>query len=159
MRPKFDYPFAVLRASCRLVYGVFEIVSHCVHNDATFRTSPIPRACRPMKRTSCLQACVLGLLGLAGCHFRAGFGPAPSARPSVEHSLIRDTTETKDGGKTINETDKTTTTFEGGRSTTLETVNVTVTQPDGTASRTTTQTTTERSSNGTVSTSSSSSSH
>lgn len=98
---------------------------------------------------------MVGFCVLAGCHFRAGLGPAPS---SVDHSLIRDTVEAKDGGKTINETDKTTTNYEGGRSATVETVNKTVIQPDGTSSKTSTQTTTNRSSNGSTSTSSTSSS-
>jgi hypothetical protein len=111
-----------------------------------------------MKRSFGLLTCALTLLGLAGCHFRAGFGPPPAGRPSVDHSLIRDTTETKDGGKTVNETDRTTTSYEDGRSNTIETVNVTITQPDGSTSRRTTQTKTDRSSSGAVSTSSTSSS-
>jgi hypothetical protein len=102
--------------------------------------------------------CALALVGLAGCHFRAGLGPAPCGPPSVEHSIVRDTLEARDGSKKVNETDKTTTTFDDGRSTTLETVNLSVTQPDGSTSRNTTQTKTDRSSNGSVSTTSSSSS-
>ena len=117
-----------------------------------------PFECRPMKRIPPWRVWLLGLLSVVGCHFRAGFGPVPAGRPSVEHSLVRDTVENKEGVKTINETDKTTTTFDGGRSNTLETVNFTVTQPDGSTSRTTTQTKTDRSSNGTLSTSSTTSS-
>ena len=106
------------------------------------------------------RVCVLGLLGLVGCHLRAGFGPPPVGAPSIEHSFVRDTIENKEGGKTINETEKTTTTYDGGRSNTLETLNFTVTQPDGSTSKTTSQTKTDRTSNGVVSsTSSSSSSH
>lgn len=48
-----------------------------------------------------------------------------------------------------------TTTFEDGRSTILETVNVTTIQPDGTSSKTSSESKTERSRNGTISTSSS----
>jgi hypothetical protein len=111
-----------------------------------------------MNRSASLRAGALTLLALAGCHFRAGFGPPPVGPPSVDHSLVRDAVEAKDGTKKVNETDRTTTTYEDGRSTTLETVNVIVTQPDGSTSRNTTKTNTEKSSNGTISTSSSSSS-
>lgn len=112
-----------------------------------------------MQKTLWLRVCVVAILALEGCHLRAGFGPAPTGRPSTDHSLIRDTTEHKDGGKTINETDRTTTTYEDGRSSTIETVNTTVTSAEGTTSRSTRQTKTDRSSNGSVSTSSSSSSN
>jgi len=112
-----------------------------------------------MQRFPWLKACMLGWLGLVGCHFRVGLGPAPAGPPSVEHSLFRDTVETQAGGRTIHETDKTTTTFEDGRSTTVEIVTATVTQADGSTSKTTTRTTTERSSNGSVSTMSSTSGH
>lgn len=102
--------------------------------------------------------CAMVVLSFAGCHFRAGFGPAPTTTTHVDHSVIRDTVPTDDGGKRINETDKTTTTYDDGRSTTVETDNVTIVQPDGHSSKTSTQTKTERSSNGSVSTSSTSSS-
>jgi hypothetical protein len=105
-----------------------------------------------------LRARALFLLALAGCHFRAGFGPPPQGPPSVDHSVIRDTVEASDGTKTVNENDTTTTKFDDGRSSTLERVNVFVTQPNGSTSRNTTETKTERSANGSVSTSSSSSS-
>ena len=141
-----------------LAKGLSGVVSDRRGKIWTFRMSTILIVCPTMKRKSCLRACTLALLSLVGCHFRAGFGPAPSSPPSIEHSLIRDTTESKEGGKKINETDRTTSTFQDGRSTTLETVNVTVTEPDGSTSRKTTQTKTDRSSNGTVSTMSSSSS-
>ena len=104
------------------------------------------------------RVCTLGSLGLVGCHFRAGFGPAPVGPPSIKHSLVRDTIENREGAKTINETEKTTTTYDGGRSNTLETLNFTVTQPDGSTSKTTTQTKTDRTSNGVVSSTSSTSS-
>ena len=111
-----------------------------------------------MMRIPHWRVCTLGLLGLVGCHFRAGFGPAPVGPPSIEHSIVRDTIENKEGVKTINETEKTTTTYEGGRSNTLETLNSSVTQPDGSTSKTTTQTKTDRTSNGSVTSTSSSSS-
>lgn len=112
----------------------------------------------PMKQTMGWQTSLLLWVSLAGCHFRAGLGPPPHGAPSVDHSVIRDTVEGKDGVRNTTETDKTTTTFDDGRSTTLETVNVIVTQPDGATSRSSTQTTTERSPNGSVSSSSSTSS-
>src|ERR1043165_847865 len=99
----------------------------------------------------CLKVSALILLGVAGCHIRAGFGPAP-ASSNVEHSIIRDTTETKDGGKNVDETDSTTTSFDDGRSTTVRTVTRTVTQPDGTSSHSRTETKEERSRNGSVTT-------
>ena len=103
--------------------------------------------------------CAVLVMGLAGCHFRAGFGPAPVGRPSVDHSLIRDTTAHKDGGKTVHEKDSSTTTQEDGRSSTIETTTTTVTNAEGATTRTSTRTTTERSKNGSVTTSSTSSSH
>jgi len=109
-------------------------------------------------RPACLRVRALLLLALAGCHFRAGCGPSPQGPPSVDHSIFRDTVEARDGSKTVNENDTTTTKFDDGRSTTLEKVNVVVTRPDGSTSRNTTETKTDRSANGSISTSSSSSS-
>ena len=114
---------------------------------------------RMTRKSRVWRHCVVLFMGLAGCHFRAGFGPAPAGRPSVDHSLIRDTTEHKDGGKTVHEKDSSTTTREDGRSSTIETTTTTVTNAEGATTRTSTQTTTERSSNGSVTTSSTSSSH
>jgi hypothetical protein len=111
-----------------------------------------------MIRPACLRARALFVLALAGCHFSAGFGPPPQGPPAVDHSVIRDTVEARDGTKTVNENDTTTTKFDDGSSTTLEKVNLVVTRPDGTSSRNTTETKTERSANGSVSTSSTSSS-
>ena len=109
-----------------------------------------------MTRSASIRAGAVTFLALAGCHFQAGFGPAPVGPPSIDHSVIRDTVEARDGTRTVNETDTTTTKFDDGRSTTLEKVNVTVTQPDGSVSHNLTETKTERTANGSVTSSSSS---
>jgi hypothetical protein len=143
---------------CPVVPEETSAVPWPLNSDSSLHMFTNQIVCLTVRRQSWLRVGALVLLSQGGCHFRAGFGPAPAGRPSVDHSLVRDTKETLEGAKTTHETDTTTTTFDDGRSTTLETVKVTVIQPDGSTSRNTTETKTERSSNGSVSTSSSSSS-
>lgn len=129
-----------------------------INLDGAGSTFHFPACAMPSTRNCCLSAGAVALLGILGCHFRVGLGPEPCGPPSVDHFIVRDMIEDRDGGRKVTETDTTTTKYEDGRSTTQETVNVTVTQPDGATSKSTTQTTTERSSNGSVSTSTTSSS-
>jgi len=95
---------------------------------------------------------------LLGCHLRAGFGPPPPAPPGVERTIIRDTVESKDGSKTVTESDTTRTIYGDGRSTTSVTNKHRVIGVDGVESQTSSQSNSENSANGSVTSSSSTSS-
>jgi hypothetical protein len=98
------------------------------------------------------------LLAVAGCHFRAGLGPAPEPPPSQNHSTLRDRSVSPDGTITVDETVTDTTSFADGRSRMVQTATATTTHPDGTTASRKTVTTTDQDRNGGTTSSTTSSS-